>query len=319
MYSRFLELLLASVGPLAPSSPPLDIDYIANALWPIYTATLPPHQEQTLLGRKYEDPENPPPPLDVSIQLITDLKSQLAHALSAATESLLSRTAGKEEFVRGLMPVNEEGEPRPIAIRHVPLPPPVDLPLAAKYLLVAAYCASYNPVKSDIRLFGRGAGPDGKRSRGGNRRPGYGKVRIGKIPQRLLGPRSFPVDRLLAMFASLYAEHAPRPEDEATDEQSQQPEVYLPPAEAAARAKRRRELEIEREERWEDEVDQLAFSTKLWSLIPELESRKLLYRVSPIDRLDNIMLRCEIEYEMARNLAKELKIVLDEYLYELTT
>lgn len=52
--------------------------------------------------------------------------------------------------------------------------------------------------------------------------------------------------------------------------------------------------------------------------IPELESQGLLRRMSPVDRLDNIMLRCEVEYEEVKSLAKELKITLDEYLYEAT-
>lgn len=31
------------------------------------------------------------------------------------------------------------------------------------------------------------------------------------------------------------------------------------------------------------------------------------------------MLRCEVDYESAKTVARELKIVLDEYLYEATT
>lgn len=59
-------------------------------------------------------------------------------------------------------------------------------------------------------------------------------------------------------------------------------------------------------------------STKFWGMLPELESQGLLKRVSPPDRLDNIMLRCEIDYEMAKNLAKDSKLgfTLDDYLYE---
>ena len=61
-------------------------------------------------------------------------------------------------------------------------PSSLDLPLGAKFLLVAGYCASYNPAKSDLRLFGRGTGPDGKRRRGGGtRRAGYGRTRVGKV------------------------------------------------------------------------------------------------------------------------------------------
>jgi origin recognition complex subunit 5 len=62
----------------------------------------------------------------------------------------------------------------------------LDLPVVGRYLVVAAYCASYNPVKSDLRLFGRGAGIDGKRRRGGGtRRVGYGRTRVGKVSRSL--------------------------------------------------------------------------------------------------------------------------------------
>lgn len=311
LYPRFLDLLLATVGNLAPTSPPTDIDYVAGALWPLYTASLPAHAEMTLLGKDYPDPAHPPPPLEIDIKLLTSLKHQLSFALAAATESVLPRQVGRTEFTRALAPFNADGTPRPTTARTIPQLPPLDLPLGAKFLLVAAYCASYNPAKTDLRLFGRGTGPDGRRRRGGAvRRAGYGKARVGKVPQRLLGPRPFPLDRLLAMFSSLYAEHAPRPPDL---EIRYEFDAY----QSAADAERRREEEMELDERWEEEVDHLAHSTKLWSLIPELEGQGLLRRTSPSDRLDNVMLRCEIDYDAAKEIAKELKITLDDYIYEL--
>lgn len=312
LYPRFLDLLLATIGNLAPTSPPSDIDYLAGALWPLYTASLPPHAEMTLLGKAYPDPLNPPGPLTIDIRLLTSLKHQLSFALAAATESVLPRQCGRAEFIRALAPFNHDGTPRLMSARTVPQLPPLDLPLAAKYLLVSAYCASYNPIKTDVRLFGRGTGPDGRRRKGGAvRRAGYGKARVGKVPQRLLGPKSFPLDRLIAMFAALYTEHGPRPPDL---EIQFAYDAYA----TAADAERRREEEMELDEQWEEEVDHLAHSTKLWSLIPQLEGQGLLRRTSPSDRLDNVTLRCEIDYEAAKDLAKELKFTLDDYLYELT-
>ena len=41
--------------------------------------------------------------------------------------------------------------------------------------------------------------------------------------------------------------------------------------------------------------------------------------MSPVDRLDNVMLRCELDYDTAHILAKDLKITLDNYLYETNT
>jgi origin recognition complex subunit 5 len=113
------------------------------------------------------------------------------------------------------------------------------------------------------------------------------------------------------MFSSLYAEHAPRP-----------PELEIAFAydayQSLAETQRRRDEEIELDERWEDEVDHLAHSTRLWSLVPELEGQGLLRRTSPADRLDNVTLRCELDYDAARDIARELRLTLDDYLYELT-
>jgi origin recognition complex subunit 5 len=60
----------------------------------------------------------------------------------------------------------------------------------------------------------------------------------------------------------------------------------------------------------------LDLRTRADDQIPEFETQGLLKRVSPPDRLDNVMLRCEADYEVAKDLARELKIVLDEYIYE---
>ncbi|WVQ99429.1 hypothetical protein IAU59_006564 [Kwoniella sp. CBS 9459] len=335
LYPRFLELLLSTVLPLV--TPPIsEMHYLSLSLWPIYTASLPPHLEMTLLSPAssaqscYPDPANPPPPLNVNIKLLTDLKSQLSLSLAAAIESLLPRHIGSTEFIKSLLP-------GPGKLRTLPKPPEIELPLIAKFLLVAAYAASYNPAKSDIRLFGRGTGPDGKRKKGGGtRRAGYGRTRIGKIPQRLLGPKPFPIDRLLALFSALYAEHAPRPDDllpslgeangdsysSSDSEANRQDDMdlwersYPSAAELTAKADRKRKRESEREKRWDDQVDGITMSAKLWGMIPRLESQGLLRRTSPQDRLDNITLRCEIDYETAKTLAKELRITLDEYLYE---
>jgi origin recognition complex subunit 5 len=56
-----------------------------------------------------------------------------------------------------------------------------------------------------------------------------------------------------------------------------------------------------------------------WGQIPELESQGLLRRTSPADRLDNITLRCETDYDDVKTLAKDLRMTLDEYLYEATS
>ncbi|WVR07082.1 hypothetical protein IAU60_004121 [Kwoniella sp. DSM 27419] len=319
LWSRFLDLLLSTVLPLI--TPPIqELHYLSLSLWPIYTASLPPHLEMTLLNMAYPDASHPPPPLEVNIKLLTDLKSQLSLALASAIESLLPRQIGSEQFVKALTP-------GPGKMRQLPKPPTMELTLVARFMLIAAYAASYNPAKSDVRLFGRGTGPDGKRKKGGGtRRAGYGRARIGKVPQRLLGPKPFPLDRLLALFSSLYAEHAPRPEDllptiggDDSDDESPGEDGWAPRlsvAQQIAKADRRRKRDNERDRLWDMEVEALVMGTKVWALIPELEAHGLLRRTSPPDRLDNVTLRCEIDYETAKSLAKDLRITLDEYMYE---
>ena len=273
LYSRFLDLILAALLHLTPNPLP-ELEYVAEALWPIYTSPLPLHFEQTLLGRPSPDTENPPEPLGITIKMLTDLKHGLTVPLALAAEELLTRRAGieamKDAAKRPLVP----GTPSRTSSRAAPNQGlAADLALCAKYLVVAGYCASYNPAKSDQRLFGR-IGVDGKRKRGGGtRRAGYGRTRVGKVPQRLLGPKPFTLDRLLALFASLFGEHAVRPEDlvpsiddgwsDADEEDGWRPSVDA----AQRRAERIRQKELERDERWEEEVEHLTLSTRLWSMV----------------------------------------------------
>lgn len=94
------------------------------------------------------------------------------------------------------------------------------------------------------------------------------------MAQRLLGPKPFPLDRLLAIFASLYAEHAERPDDLAPtlDDSEDSGDEYSTVAQRLARVEKRRRKDAEREERWDDEVDHLTMSVRLWALVSGLST-----------------------------------------------
>lgn len=192
LYPRFLDLVYTTVQPLIPPSP-LDLEYLSQLLFPIYTQTLPPHSEQILLNRPYADPANPPPSLSITVKLLTELKHQSSLAFTSAIETVLPRLTGRYEFSKaftrdlslenGFANGNGSGIVNGLNGKGVGTltGSEILLPLCARFLLIAAYCASYNPPKSDMRLFGRGVG-DGKRRRGGGaRRAGYGRTRIGKV------------------------------------------------------------------------------------------------------------------------------------------
>ncbi|KAI8393755.1 origin recognition complex subunit 5 C-terminus-domain-containing protein [Radiomyces spectabilis] len=80
-----------------------------------------------------------------------------------------------------------------------------DLPYYTKFLLLASYLASYNPPKFDVRYFSRTAEERRKKKGGGVRKGTVDKLG-GKMRQQLLGPKPFPVERMLAIFYSIIGE-----------------------------------------------------------------------------------------------------------------
>ncbi|XP_048357298.1 origin recognition complex subunit 5 isoform X2 [Sphaerodactylus townsendi] len=70
----------------------------------------------------------------------------------------------------------------------------VELPYYSKFLLIAAYLASYNPARTDKRFF--------MKHRGNTRKKKIQKKHE-KTSSHLLGPKAFPLDRLLAILHSI--------------------------------------------------------------------------------------------------------------------
>ncbi|CAO3689470.1 unnamed protein product [Umbelopsis vinacea] len=79
-----------------------------------------------------------------------------------------------------------------------------DLPYYTKFLLIASYLASYNPPRFDVRYFAK-AGEEKRKRRRGIQKPMSDKTG-GKMRQQLLGPKAFPVERMLAIFYSIIDE-----------------------------------------------------------------------------------------------------------------
>ncbi|XP_055615999.1 origin recognition complex subunit 5 [Toxorhynchites rutilus septentrionalis] len=77
----------------------------------------------------------------------------------------------------------------------------LELPFYAKYLLIAAYLASHNAAKEDKRLFMKNHGKQKKRLQSVN-----AKARVSEKMATQLGPKSFTVDRLLAIFYAILDE-----------------------------------------------------------------------------------------------------------------
>lgn len=72
-----------------------------------------------------------------------------------------------------------------------------ELPWYAKFLLIAGYLASYNPVKEDKRLFMKSSSKTKKTRRINNQNSKVIKINI------QTGPKNFPIDRMLAIFCAI--------------------------------------------------------------------------------------------------------------------
>ncbi|XP_039264436.2 origin recognition complex subunit 5-like [Styela clava] len=71
----------------------------------------------------------------------------------------------------------------------------VELPFYSKFLVIAAYLASYNPVKTDLRFFVKSAGK--------NKKTLKSMKKDEQKSAHLRGPKAFPLDRLMAIFYSI--------------------------------------------------------------------------------------------------------------------
>ena len=74
----------------------------------------------------------------------------------------------------------------------------LELPYYAKFLLVAGFLSSHNPASQDKRLFVKNHGKQRKRMQAVN-----AKAKLGEQTSLQQGPKSFTIDRLLAIFHAI--------------------------------------------------------------------------------------------------------------------
>lgn len=195
------------------------------------------------------------------------------------------------------------------------------LALIPTFLVIASFLASYNPSRLDVRYFlrddsllslssgsakgkslkgGRKLGPGRGRAGGKKGRPSKSALRVttdGQTEnlnrQQLLGPKPFPIDRLLAIFQALVTEAAP-----------EMSLVYAGMAEEAP---------VDRSGLWEYRGKTLS----VYSQINGLVSRRMLVRTSAQDKLGtSINFRTNVGYGVVSVLAKRVRFELDEWLWD---
>ncbi|KAA1472762.1 hypothetical protein DENSPDRAFT_801542 [Dentipellis sp. KUC8613] len=307
LYAHFLQTLQSVCAPFAPD--PAELAYIAAARWPgfikpVIDAHLAAAGDDTGSSDEGErEREIEPPPEDVRMRLMR----RFAPSFGAALDALYPRLTNAAAWARAQAALEEvplfasapssssvaKGKAREMPgdrERAAEQAAVAALPRMARFVLVAAYLASTNPPKTDVRMFARGRDDSRKKRKGGGTRKPRAKASEGaaKVAQRLLGPVPFPLDRLLAILAILLEEY---------DLETRQvgPEMSLPGEYT--------EMEVGR--------------VHVYGTIVELASLRLLQRTSPPDRIDGPpTFKCGVGYELALALARDLGVPMLDLMWE---
>lgn len=163
------------------------------------------------------------------------------------------------------------------------------LPRMSKFILLAAFLASTNPVKSDMRMFGRGADKQKRRRRkSASPKKAGAQTIVAKVSQRLLGPVVFPLDRLLAILGALLEEND-------VENRPHEPYFELPG----------------------EHTDMELGRVHVYAAITELTSMRALHRTTAVEKLEGPpMYKCGISFWVARALAKDLQVPLNDLMWD---
>ncbi|KZT18749.1 hypothetical protein NEOLEDRAFT_1142998 [Neolentinus lepideus HHB14362 ss-1] len=207
----YLSTLHSVCGPFV--SDPDELSYIGAVLWLTFLDELA--RLSTEDNTVYEEEEGE---LDITEELKMRLLRAFTPKFHEALDVLYPRLGSAVDFL--------------VSASSSQTVSTLDLTRTEKYVVIASYLASTNPVKSDMRMVYRGS--EGERKKRRRRKssiltsPRKGKDGAAvKIPQRLLGPTTFPLDRMLAILGNLMVEHEEELDfrDEETRERAAEVEV----------------------------------------------------------------------------------------------
>ncbi|EDW27339.1 GL21237 [Drosophila persimilis] len=135
------------------------------------------------------------PVLDGTVEStdVSRLWRHIAGPLRSALTQIYMRTEKPPEEQEGSAPIEDQ------SVRK--LAQSLELPYYAKYLLIAAFLASHNSANQDKRLFVKHHGKQRKRMQTVNAR-----AKTTEKMSTTLGPKSFTIDRLLAIFYAILEE-----------------------------------------------------------------------------------------------------------------
>ncbi|TFK50527.1 hypothetical protein OE88DRAFT_1750843 [Heliocybe sulcata] len=169
-------------------SDPDELTYLSATLWPAFLDELA--RLATEGGVDYEEEEGE---LDITDELKLRLLKAFSPKFREALDVLYPRLGSA-----------------PASSLSSQVPSRLNLTRTEKYILIASYLASTNPTKSDMRMLYRGSEGGRRKRRKSSVLTSSRKGKDGaaiKVPQRLLGPTAFPLDRMMAILGNLMVEH----------------------------------------------------------------------------------------------------------------
>ncbi|KIK22258.1 hypothetical protein PISMIDRAFT_680464 [Pisolithus microcarpus 441] len=280
LYEHYAEMVYGTISLYA--SDPIELQYIAAARWPGFVKPVVCQQggdDPDVDGGHELDIQLPN--TDGRLRLFKYFSSSFTHALETLYPRLTNAADWASENDWGPTespPETQSGSTRENARKSVARM--ANLPRFSKFILIAAFLASTNPAKSDMRIFGRGTSERKKRRRRNTPSTKGGTIKNSAVSQRLLGPSTFPLDRLLAILGALLEEHDV--DSWPFDHRFVLPGEYT-------------DMEIGR--------------IHVYAAVSQLAFMRALHRMSPMEKMDGPpTFKCGISYEVALALAKDVGI-----------
>lgn len=208
-----------------------ELQYISAARWPGFAQPVLDSQRSQDSseddGDIFSEPDIIPPSEDIRMRL----SKYFNPSMTGALEHLYPRLTNATDWSVANRPESDLLDKPPAELGPIKVVNPnvieeqsglETLPRMSKFILVAAYLASMNPTKSDIRMFGRGL-DEKKRKRRRTHVTKASKTSSGKvqIPQHFIGPSAFPLDRVIAILGALL-------EDNDVEQRPPAPEYTIP-------------------------------------------------------------------------------------------
>ncbi|KAG6373225.1 putative origin recognition complex, subunit 5-like protein [Boletus reticuloceps] len=292
LYEQYMETLYNAIS--IYTNDPIELQYVAAARWPGFVKPVISQYEELVRQAEEEEsdpPELEPPATDGRLRLFKFFLPTFTAALDALYPRLDNAAdwAAKNEYDAGQRFVTSNCDGLANRVKLASIIKVDHLPRMSKFILITAYMASTNPPKSDLRMFGRGPEERKKRRRkSASPKKTGGAQTIVKVSQRLLGPATFPLDRLLAILGALLEEndYETRPHD---------PRFELPG----------------------EYTDMEVGRIHIYAAITELTLMRALHRTSAMDKLDGPpMFKCGISHDVALALARDLDVPLNDWLWD---